>query len=124
MLKIRSRSGQSALEYGAFFVFAIAALVTMRWYFEHGVEGRIRESSRDIGEAGPFGAIEQPYYPGGTSGRSTHTWNDRTITQNVLYGVDNSGNVTTVNPAGTEASAVTTGDLDYTVNVNEALRAR
>lgn len=122
MLNIHPRLGQSAIEYGVFLVLVLAALLTVgQGYFKHGVMGRVRESARDIGESG--GGIEQPYYPGGTTGNTDHAWRDTTVTQTVLFGVDQGGNMTNSDPYDVKGSALTTGNFSYIVSVNENMEA-
>jgi Flp pilus assembly pilin Flp len=48
--KLTSR-GQSTLEYAVLIVVIIAALIAMQVYLKRGVQGRIRESSDQIGES-------------------------------------------------------------------------
>jgi len=124
MLDIHPRLGQSAIEYGVFFVLVLAALLTVgQGYFKHGVMGRVRESAREIGESGPLAEIEQPYYPGGTTGQTTHAWRDTSVTQTVLYGVDQGGNMTNSDPFEVRGSALTIGNSSHIVSVNENMGA-
>jgi Flp pilus assembly pilin Flp len=50
MRKGLSRRGQSTLEYAVLIVVIIAALVAMQVYLKRGVQGRMRESTDQIGE--------------------------------------------------------------------------
>ena len=121
MRTFRQRSGQSGLEYAVFFVCALIALVAMQVYFKHSVEGRVRESARDIGEAGFGGEIEEPYRPKGTNGATNRTWLDTTVTQYVPYGVDEGGNMTynISDPYDIRSSGQTAGDFTRIVTLNE-----
>jgi len=123
MLNIHPRLGQSGLEYGVFLALALAALLTMQAYFKNSVQGRVRDSARDIGESGLSGGTEQPYYPGGTTGNTDHAWRDTTVTQTVLFGVDQGGNMTNSDPYDVKGSALTTGNFSYIVSVNENMEA-
>ena len=120
MLNIHPRLGQSGLEYGVFLVLALAALLTMQAYFKNSVQGRVRGSARDIGETG---GIEQPYYPGGTTGNTNHAWRDTTVTQTVLFGVDQGGNMTNSDPYEVRGAALTTGNFSYDITLNESMGA-
>jgi uncharacterized protein (UPF0333 family) len=44
------RKGQSAVEYSLLLAVVVAALIMMHIYFKRSVQGRMRESSDDIGE--------------------------------------------------------------------------
>ena len=50
MRKRFSKRGQSTLEYAVLIVVIIAALIAMQVYIKRGVQGRLRESSDQIGE--------------------------------------------------------------------------
>ena len=50
MCKRFSKRGQSTLEYAVLIVVIIAALIAMQVYIKRGVQGRLRESSDQIGE--------------------------------------------------------------------------
>lgn len=50
MRKGLSKRGQSTLEYAVLIVVIIAALVAMQVYLKRGVQGRMRESTDQIGE--------------------------------------------------------------------------
>lgn len=73
MRKSLSKRGQSTLEYAVLIVVIIAALVAMQVYLKRGIQGRMRESSDQIGEQ---------FSPGYTvSNRTTYTAaNTREIT--------------------------------------------
>ncbi len=45
-----NRRGQSTLEYAVLIVVIIAALVAMQVYLKRGIQGRMRESSDQIGD--------------------------------------------------------------------------
>jgi len=65
MRKLLSKRGQSTLEYAVLIVVIIAALVAMQVYLKRGLQGRVRESSDQIGEQ---------FSPGYTvSNRTTYT---------------------------------------------------
>jgi Flp pilus assembly pilin Flp len=124
MLNLHPRLGQSATEYAVVLIIVLVVLVTVgQGYFKHGVMGRVRESAREIGESGPSGDIEQPYYPKGTTGNSTRTWRDRSVTQTVLFGVDQGGNMTNSDVYDVRGSALTTGNSSYSILLNESLGA-
>jgi hypothetical protein len=46
-----SRRGQSTLEYAILILIVIVALLAMQTYLKRGIQGRVRESSDNIGEA-------------------------------------------------------------------------
>jgi Flp pilus assembly pilin Flp len=70
MLRKLTSKGQSTLEYAVLIVVIIAALIAMQVYLKRGVQGRMRESSDQIG---------QQYSPGYTeSNRVTHTFTNST----------------------------------------------
>lgn len=50
MGKWLGKRGQSTLEYAVLIVVIIAALIAMQTYLKRGVQGKIRESSDQIGE--------------------------------------------------------------------------
>ena len=50
MRKCLSKRGQSTLEYAVLIVVIIAALIAMQVYLKRGIQGRMRESSDQIGE--------------------------------------------------------------------------
>lgn len=50
MRKCFSKRGQSTLEYAVLIVVIIAALIAMQVYLKRGIQGRMRESSDQIGE--------------------------------------------------------------------------
>lgn len=50
MRKVLKKRGQSTLEYAVLIVVIIAALIAMQVYLKRGVQGRMRESSDQIGE--------------------------------------------------------------------------
>lgn len=51
MLKaIRQRKAQSTLEYAILVVVIIAALLSLQTYVKQGIQGRLRQSSDDIGD--------------------------------------------------------------------------
>lgn len=56
MRKILTKRGQSTLEYAVLIVVIIAALITMQVYLKRGIQGRVRESADQIGEAYSPGA--------------------------------------------------------------------
>ncbi|MFH0940748.1 MAG: hypothetical protein V1840_02705 [Candidatus Omnitrophota bacterium] len=68
MRKCFSKRGQSTLEYAVLIVVIIAALIAMQVYLKRGIQGRMRESSDQIGEQ---------FSPGYTvSNRVTRTMSD------------------------------------------------
>jgi len=48
--KLSRLNAQAMLEYSVFVVCVIAALIAMQVYIKRGIEGRIKQSSDDIGE--------------------------------------------------------------------------
>ncbi|MFY9401807.1 MAG: hypothetical protein WAQ07_00115 [Candidatus Omnitrophota bacterium] len=60
----RSRKGQSTLEYVILIGFVVAALIAMGVYMKRGLQGRLRESTDQIG---------QQYSAGNTTGEYTIT---------------------------------------------------
>jgi len=64
MLRMLRKRGQSTLEYAVLIVVIIAALIAMQVYLKRGLQGRIRESSDQIGES---------YSPGYTVSNRTTT---------------------------------------------------
>ena len=50
MRKCFSKRGQSTLEYAVLIVVIIAALIAMQVYLKRGIQGRMRESSDQIGD--------------------------------------------------------------------------
>jgi len=50
MRKWLKKNGQSTLEYAVLIVVIIAALIAMQVYLKRGVQGRMRESTDQIGE--------------------------------------------------------------------------
>lgn len=50
MRKMLKKRGQSTLEYAVLIVVIIAALIAMQVYLKRGIQGRMRESSDQIGE--------------------------------------------------------------------------
>ena len=69
MRKWLGKRGQSTLEYAVLIVVIIAALVAMQVYLKRGIQGRMRESSDQIGEQ---------FSPGyTTSNRVTYTYSNQ-----------------------------------------------
>lgn len=60
----RNRKGQSTLEYVILIGFVVAALIAMGVYMKRGLQGRLRESTDQIG---------QQYSAGNTTGEYTIT---------------------------------------------------
>jgi len=50
MLRMLRKRGQSTLEYAVLIVVIIAALIAMQVYLKRGLQGRLRESSDQIGD--------------------------------------------------------------------------
>lgn len=68
MRKCFRKRGQSTLEYAVLIVVIIAALIAMQVYLKRGIQGRVRESSDQIGEQ---------FSPGYTvSNRTTYTYSN------------------------------------------------
>jgi len=45
----RKKRGQSTLEYGLIIAVVVAALLTINWYMQKGVQGKLKENSDQIG---------------------------------------------------------------------------
>ncbi len=71
-----SKKAQSTLEYAILIFVVVAALIVMQIYVKRGIQGRMRESSDQIGEQ---------YSPGYTTSNYT-TIRDTSTTENVLQG--------------------------------------
>jgi uncharacterized protein (UPF0333 family) len=84
MKRIFSKSGQSTLEYAILILIVIVALLAMQTYLKRGVQGRMRESSDNIGEA---------YSPGYTT--SSFTLTTTAETNEVFVGAVGGGEQTT-----------------------------
>jgi len=76
---LNKRKGQSTLEYAVIIAVVVAALVGMQAYIKRGLQGKMKESTDQIGEQ---------FSPGHTSMNSTITSNTFT-TENVE--IDSSG---------------------------------
>ena len=74
-----SKKAQSTLEYAILILVVVAALIVMQIYVKRGIQGRMRESSDQIGEQ---------YSPGYTTSNYTTTRNTST---RELFGVDENG---------------------------------
>lgn len=73
MRKLLGKKGQSTLEYAVLIVVIIAALIAVQVYLKRGIQGRIRQSSDQIGEQ---------FSPGWTtSNRITNTYSNSIETQ-------------------------------------------
>lgn len=99
MMRIFSRKGQSTLEYAILILIVIVALLAMQTYLKRGVQGRMRESSDNIGEAYTPGYTDSAFdltttaattetivgVSGGTGTRTTELSraDDRTGTENI-----------------------------------------
>jgi hypothetical protein len=51
MKRIIGKSGQSTLEYAILVLIVIVAFLAMQTYLKRGIQGRVRESTDNIGEA-------------------------------------------------------------------------
>ena len=49
-MRIINRKGQSTLEYAILIIIIIAALVSLQTYIKRGVQGRLKQSTDDIGD--------------------------------------------------------------------------
>ena len=58
MLRKRKSRGQSTLEYGVLIAVIVAALLAINIYLKRGVQGKLRESTDQIGEQFEAGATE------------------------------------------------------------------
>jgi len=57
----KKRKGQSTLEYVILTGFVVAALIAMGTYMKRGVQGKLRESTNDIGEQYEAGKTTSHY---------------------------------------------------------------
>ncbi len=76
------RKGQSTLEYAVIIAVVVGALVAMQHYMKRGVEGKLRESTDNIGEQYSAGNMTSKYTTtqiGSTKAKET-------------FGLDSSGN--------------------------------
>ena len=64
LLRLRHKRGQSTLEYALLIAVIVAGLIAMQVYLKRGYQGRLRESTDQIGEQ---------YSPGYTTGTTTIT---------------------------------------------------
>ncbi len=48
--KMRTRRGQSTLEYAILIVIVIGALIAIQFYIKRGIQGRFKQSTDDIGD--------------------------------------------------------------------------
>lgn len=55
------RRGQSTLEYAVVIAVVVGALVAMQYYIKRGVQGKLRESSDQIGEQYSAGNVTSKY---------------------------------------------------------------
>ena len=83
MSKLLSKRGQSTLEYAVLIVVIIAALIAMQVYLKRGLQGRMRESSDQIGEQ---------FSPGYTTSNRTTSTSSNSVEVN-----DGFSTVTTIN---------------------------
>ncbi len=58
---LRGRRGQSTLEYVILIGFVVAALIAMGVYMKRGLQGRLRESTDQIGQQYSAGNTESEY---------------------------------------------------------------
>lgn len=78
-MRMRNSQGQSTLEYVILVGFVVAALITMGVYMKRGFQGRLRESTDQVG---------QQYSPGYTTSDYTTTTNVQQ-SETVAAGVTN-----------------------------------
>ncbi|MFH1691007.1 MAG: hypothetical protein ABIC68_00335 [Candidatus Omnitrophota bacterium] len=83
MRKMLKKRGQSTLEYAVLIVVIIAALIAMQVYLKRGIQGRMRESSDQIGEQ---------FSPGFTT--SNMTTNTYTVSQETSDGYTTTTDIT------------------------------
>ena len=96
MLCVRSR-GQSTLEYVILIGFVVAALIAMGVYMKRGIQGKLRESTDQIGEQ---------YSAGQTTGTYTTTTNlSQVETMKAGGQTDTAVNVNTQTKTGGEVVA-------------------
>ncbi len=79
-----SKRGQSTLEYAVLIVVIIAALIAMQVYIKRGVQGRLRESSDQIGEQFSPGITKsnRTVVTYSNTSEFTDSWSTRTEIQN------------------------------------------
>jgi len=88
-----SKKAQSTLEYAILIFVVVAALIVMQIYVKRGIQGRMRESSDQIGEQ---------YSPGFTTSNYTTT-RDTNTTEDVFNGTTTRNfNQDTTNRTGSE----------------------
>jgi hypothetical protein len=102
MLHLRTR-GQSTLEYVILLGFVVAALIAMGVYMKRGVQGKLRESSDQVGEQ---------YSAGNTTGTYTTTIG-MTQTENMA----SKGAVTTVISRNTQSKAGSETIADFNTGI-------
>ncbi len=97
MLRMFRKRGQSTLEYAVLIVVIIAALIAMQVYLKRGLQGRLRESSDQIGDQFSPGytvsnrvtssgssVTETREAGGAVTTQITNQWQNITGTENVL----------------------------------------
>jgi flagellar basal body-associated protein FliL len=75
MLRIKTKTGQSVLEYIILIVIIIAALLTLQIYMKRGLQGRLKSATDDIGDQYTQAAGAN-YYKVHTV--TTNSWNNNT----------------------------------------------
>jgi len=80
MLKKKNNKGQSTLEYAILVIIVIAALISLSSYVKRGVQGRLKQSSDDIGDQ--F-TTDYNYYKKTTTTSHSEDTNSKGATQSV-----------------------------------------
>ncbi|MEI8012178.1 MAG: hypothetical protein WCI27_06830 [Candidatus Omnitrophota bacterium] len=79
---LKTRRGQSVLEYAILMVIIIAALLTLQTYIKRGIQGRLKQATDDVGDQ----------YTTATPANFYKSVKTRSSTQeNSLKGINNTG---------------------------------
>jgi hypothetical protein len=68
---IKRHKGQSTLEYALIIAVVVGALLAMQVYFKRGVQGKLRESTDDIGNQYSAGNVQAKYITTQTGSKVT-----------------------------------------------------
>jgi len=94
-----SSRGQSTLEYVILIGFVVAALIAMGFYMKRGFEGKLRESTDQVGEQ---------YSSGNTTSSYTTSTN---MSQNEVVGAGGASTTTIANNTQTKTGSESVGAL-------------
>ena len=84
---LRNKRGQSTLEYGLIIAVVVAALLAINWYMQKGVQGKLKESTDQIGrqfEPGKFSTAWKSESTGNTLTTESRDVADGSTTSNTL----------------------------------------